>query len=210
MVDKALDVTAWVLSGGEGRRMGGADKGLMTYQGQRLADRVLRHMALHVSTVNIIANRHLPDYSRMLAGVHADHTVTGQALVDDPDLPAHSGPMAGIITALRHTTTPWLWVNPCDTLQLPKDLLNCMMRKAIGGDLDVVVAATPENPSEWRHHWLCCLINKRVCPHTEAAFVTGERKIGRLVQSLQWQAVCFPDPQAFMNINTPETHHGRD
>lgn len=211
MADPLDHVSAWLLAGGEGRRMGGRDKGLVLHQGRPLAEWVARHMSAQAHSVNIIANRHQTEYESILdRATTAGPALRGRVLPDDADLPPQSGPMAGVLTALRHADTPWLWLNPCDTPALPDKLLPALAQVARQQQLDAVVAATSENPSEWRQHWLCCLISKRVCPHTEAAFVKGERKIGQWMQSLRWQAVCFPEAQAFMNINTPETTHGRD
>jgi molybdopterin-guanine dinucleotide biosynthesis protein A len=84
------------------------------------------------------------------------------------------------------------------------------MEVAQADDAAVVVAMTQESPCEQRHHWVCCLINRRVLPQTEEAFVKGERKIGRWIQSLRWRTVCFDRPEEFMNINTLETRHGGD
>lgn len=211
MVDATRDVSAWILAGGEGRRMGGQDKGLVCHRGRPLVVSVMQVMAPHVERLHIIANRNQDQYRQLATQTLGAHEMSRwQVVSDDADLPSGSGPMAGILTALRHSHTEWLWFSPCDTPSLPNDLIFSMMRKAQEGGTDAVVATTQESPQSLRHHWLCCLINKRVCPDTEAVFVKGERKIGQWIQSLRWRAVCFPDAQAFMNINTPETPHGRD
>ena len=190
--------------------MGGLDKGLVVHQGQPLVSAVVARVAPHTNRIAVVANRHALDYARLLEEAHQAHGIATQVMPDDPDLPARSGPMAGVLTALRHSQAPWIWLNPCDTPQLPATLLSELMAAAQANDADVVVAVTQESPSEQRHHWVCCLINRRVLPQTEEAFVKGERKIGRWIQSLRWRTVSFDRPEAFMNINTLETRHGGD
>jgi intracellular sulfur oxidation DsrE/DsrF family protein len=58
-------VAAVVLAGGEGRRMGGADKGLLAYQGYPLIEWVLTAVTPQVDEVVISANRNLDRYAGM-------------------------------------------------------------------------------------------------------------------------------------------------
>jgi molybdenum cofactor guanylyltransferase len=204
------EISACLLAGGEGRRMQGMDKGLVPYQGQALATCVLDKLAPQVDRLGISANRNLAAYQALLHSAQAKHPFTQQAVrPDDTDLPEHSGPLAGILTALRHTDTPWLMVVPCDTPHLPDDLVERLMQQAMLSQSDIVIPETRVSPSESRFHWVCALIHKRVCPQTEAAFMNGERKVGRWIQSQKWSSVFFTDPDAFNNINTLETLNGR-
>lgn len=212
------NVEAWILAGGEGRRMGGRDKGLVHRGGRPLVAWVLDAVLPQAGAAQIIANRHAQIYTDLLRLASARHGQIGPrpdptrpgVRPDDPDLPARSGPLAGVLTALRHSRQPWIWLSPCDTPALPAKLLHLMMQKAQATDADVVVPVTGTPPQDARHHWLCALINTRVCPHTEQVFAKGERKIGQWVRSLRWQTVPFADDTGFININTLETPHGRD
>jgi len=97
------DITGWVLAGGQGQRMGGADKGLQLFQGQALALRAAQRLAPQVHGVKLNANRHIPDYEDWGYEVHAD-SVDGFA-----------GPLAGMLTGLQHCDTEWLLCVPCDS-----------------------------------------------------------------------------------------------
>ena len=204
------DLTGCLLAGGEGRRMNGQDKGLMPYQGRALADWVLAALQGQVGTLMISANRHPAEYGALWRG-HAGATPATPPPVfpDDSDLPPASGPLAGIVSALRRCGTERLLVVPCDLPHLPHDLAPRLMAEAAVSDADIVVPYTRSVTGEAHFHWVCALIHKRVCPHTEALFVTGERKLGNWVRSLRWAGVFFPDPAAFTNMNTLETLHGR-
>jgi len=204
-------ITGCLLAGGEGRRMLGQDKGWVSYKGRPLGEWVLQSLSAQTSTLMISANRNLPAYEALLASYRPDGPI-GRAqavLPDDPDLPPASGPLAGILTALRHCETDWLLVVPCDVPHLPPNLAERLLAEALRTDADIVVPATHPVGEEVHMHWVCALIHKRVCPQTEALFVTGERKIGNWVRAFPWSSVFFPDDAAFTNMNTPETLHGR-
>ncbi len=205
-------VTGWLLAGGEGRRMQGQDKGLVDYQGQPLATWVLNSLAPQCQTLHISANRNLDRYAQLLhEATGASSAESSQAVFpDDPDLEPRSGPLAGLITAMRHTDTDWLMVAPCDMPHLPHDLVARLMQQALQSNADIVIPCTESSAQEPRHHWVCGLIRKLVCPDTLHQFVNGERKVGHWVRSQSWSSVSFPDTSAFANMNTLETLRGRD
>lgn len=236
-------VSAWLLAGGEGRRMQGQDKGLVNWQGHPLAAWVLDSLPAsdttsdaasaeasanaqtrapaRLSAIGITANRHPERYRDLLArcdpvlrqGVPL--AVFGGVLPDDADLPARSGPMAGILTALRHSHSEWVLVLPCDTPRLPRDLWPRLLAAALQHKADIAVPVTQDmapaaGSDGTRHHWVCALMRQRVHEGMLQAFVNGERKIGRWTQAQPWVSVCFAPETDFQNMNTLETLHGRD
>lgn len=208
----SADVTGWLLAGGEGRRMQGQDKGLVDYQGRPLAAWVLSSLAPQCQTLRISANRNLDRYAQLLLQASGGHLDAPQNAVfpDDPDLEPRSGPLAGLITAMRHTDTEWLMVAPCDMPHLPHDLVARLMQQAVQTNADIVIPCTESGTPEPHHHWVCGLIRKRVCPDTLHQFVNGERKVGHWVRSQSWSSVSFNDTSAFANMNSLETLRGRD
>ncbi len=56
-------VTGVILAGGEGRRMGGADKGLQLLNGRPLVQLVLERLRPQVDVLLISANRNLERYA---------------------------------------------------------------------------------------------------------------------------------------------------
>lgn len=196
--------------------MQGQDKGLMPYQGRPLADWVLQSLAAQADVLCVSANRNLTAYEALLrrhvegsSDRHPRPAPAPAVRADDADLPPASGPLAGILTALRHCPTEWLLVAPCDVPHLPLDLAGQLMAEALRSHADIVVPSTRADDGGQHFHWVCALIHKGVCPHTEALFVTGERKIGNWVRAFNWSSVSFCDDAAFTNMNTPETLHGR-
>lgn len=178
--------------------MGGRDKGLQAYRGQALASWVMQTLRPQVGWMGISANRHLDQYQALLG--------SDGIFPDDSDLPADSGPLAGILTGLRHAPGDWLMVCPCDSPHIPNDLVARLWAQAHSQNLDVVTPCTPDDGDH--PHWVCSLIHKRVYPQLHEQFVKGERKVGRFIQSTHWAAVSFNDPSAFANMNTLESLHG--
>ena len=58
-------ITGVILAGGQGRRMGGADKGLQELCGRPMAAHVLERLAPQVGAVLISANRNLERYAEL-------------------------------------------------------------------------------------------------------------------------------------------------
>lgn len=108
--------TLIVLCGGQGSRLGGADKGLLKIDGQELAQRLIERLAGPTSSfdrkasVLISANRHREQYEAL-----------GYPVV--PDLRAgFQGPLAGIEACLQHVTAGPVLIVPADMPDLPADL----------------------------------------------------------------------------------------
>lgn len=199
------DVTGWILAGGEGRRMGGVNKGLQRYNAQPLAWWVGQALAPQTSTWHINANRDHEAYAALLGG----GSRAPQVWPDDPDIGAALGPVAGILTGLRHATTTWLMTAACDTPKLPADLVARLHQHAVAHDADIAVPVTHDARGEAWHHWTCALVHTRARASLEAAVMQGERRVGHWVKSRPWIGVSFDDPAAFININTRETLHGQ-
>ncbi|MDO9188930.1 MAG: molybdenum cofactor guanylyltransferase, partial [Sulfurimicrobium sp.] len=103
----SLGVTAIVLAGGRGQRMGEADKGLVLLHGKPLVSWVLERIAPQVDEVLISANRNLERYREL-----------GYAVLPD-EMPDFPGPLAGLHRAMAEASHP-LWLSvPCDTPFLP-------------------------------------------------------------------------------------------
>jgi molybdopterin-guanine dinucleotide biosynthesis protein A len=194
-----LLIAAWVLCGGEGRRMGGQDKGLLTWRERPLAWHVATALAPQVTHLDLNANRHLDQYRQW----------SWPVIPDDPDLPLLSGPLIGILTGLRHGQTPWLQLAPCDGPTLPLDLVVRLHQATQASDIEIAVPQTIDaHTGETRHHWTTALIARHLRPSLEDAVLGGERRVHRWMTQQRWIGVCFEAAADFANINTPETLHG--
>ena len=108
------EITGLVLAGGQGRRMGGVDKGLQNHHGMPLALHALLRLSPQVGQVLINANRNLAAYESMGVPVWPD------AMSDYP------GPLAGILVGMEHCETPYLATVPVFCL-IQTDLLESLV-----------------------------------------------------------------------------------
>src|SRR5450755_2434600 len=81
-------VTGIVLAGGQGRRMGGVDKGLQLLHGKRMVASVLARLAPQVSEIVINANQNIETYAGF-----------GYRVVPDA-ISGFAGPLAGLHAGL--------------------------------------------------------------------------------------------------------------
>ncbi|HEX6138144.1 MAG TPA: molybdenum cofactor guanylyltransferase MobA [Casimicrobiaceae bacterium] len=181
------DVTGVVLAGGQGRRMGTVDKGLVDLDGRPLVAHVIERLAPQVRTLIINANRNAERYAAFGHPVVAD-AVGGFA-----------GPLAGLHAGLRASTTPFVVTSPCDSPFLAADLVARLAGAFDAGPTDVAVARTFAQP-----HPVFALVDRAVLPHLERFLGDGGRKIDAWYASLRIAEVAFDDEaDAFRNINTP-------
>jgi molybdopterin-guanine dinucleotide biosynthesis protein A len=184
-----------ILAGGRGQRMGGVDKGLQPWRGMPLVAHALARLAPQVREVMISANRN--------TGAYATHAARVLADADD----SFAGPLAGILAGLRAAATlgvPWLAVVPCDSPQLPEDLV-ARLALAIaqtGSDAAVVRRDRGDGP---RLEPVCCLLSTALADDLERCLADGERKVERWVarHATPMDFDRPEDAQAFANVNTP-------
>jgi len=105
----AADITAVVLCGGEGQRMGGEDKPLLPFRGQPLVQHVLQALGSSVGRVLLVANRSLDAYQQLAAQM--GHTATnGTTHEVIRDVQPGMGPLGGIAAAAESLQSPWAFV----------------------------------------------------------------------------------------------------
>jgi molybdopterin-guanine dinucleotide biosynthesis protein A len=175
-----------VLAGGQGRRMGGVDKGLQPLRGRPLAAWVVERLAPQVDDLLINANANLEQYAAL-----------GHPVVSDA-IGGYAGPLAGLHAGLSATRQPLLATAPCDSPFLPLDLV-ARLREALERDAyDLAVAKTGAQP-----HPVFSLVRAALLPHLAAFLDGGGRKIDAWYASLRVVEVPFDDAaDAFSNINT--------
>jgi molybdopterin-guanine dinucleotide biosynthesis protein A len=101
-------LSAVILAGGEGRRMGGVDKGLVVYHHRPLIEWVLHALPPEVSQIVISCNRNLDVYAAY-----------GDTVSDAPSQDRYAGALAGIRAGLANCRAEWVIVSPCDLIFYP-------------------------------------------------------------------------------------------
>jgi molybdopterin-guanine dinucleotide biosynthesis protein A len=182
------DITGVVLSGGQGRRMGGVDKGWVELAGKPMIAHVLNRFVPQVGDVLINANQNLERYATF-----------GVPVVPDA-VGGFAGPLAGLHAGMTRATRPYVVTVPCDSPFLPSDLVARLAAglEAHGGQL--AVAKTFDQP-----HPVFCLVRRDVLPHLATFLEVGGRKIDAWYATLKIVEVAFDDEaDAFRNINTKD------
>lgn len=181
-------VSGLLLAGGQARRMGGADKGLLTLGGRPLVAWGLECLAGQVSEVIISANRNQVDYRQLGVPVISD-SVSGYA-----------GPLAGVVSGLGQVSHDWMLSAPCDSPLLADDYAARMWAAAAPGGLDAVVAHDGE-----RLQPVFMMLSRQSQPGLEDFLAGGGRKIDLWLEQIPYARVDFSDRQEmFLNVNTPE------
>ena len=182
----AEQVAAVILAGGQGSRMGGADKGLVEYRGRPLIEWALDTLRPQVDELVISANRNLDTYAAY-----------GQRVLPDT-LPDYPGPLAGILTAMQSVTADWLVVVPCDTPHLPADLVARLLQATQQAKVSLAIAA-----DEAHTHHTCFIVRTDQRDALAAFLARGERAVRRWQAEVPSTEVQF-DGAAFANLNRPE------
>jgi molybdopterin-guanine dinucleotide biosynthesis protein A len=190
-------VLGLILAGGLGRRMGGATKPLLKFEGRPLIERVIESMQDKCDALVINLHDLQPETSAPFQGY-------GLPLLADA-LPGHEGPLAGVLAGLDHAAQAGISQVvslPCDCPFLPGDLVARLVhagkttssgfaRAASGGREHPVVAL-------WPAHCRAAL--------RRALVEEGLRKVGEFQQrydvaTVEW---LFRARDPFFNINRPD------
>lgn len=179
-------ISGIILAGGQGRRMGGVDKGLQVLAGKPMIGHVIARLAPQVDEILINANQNLESYAKFGYSVVPD--VTG----------GFAGPLAGLQAGLRAAKHPLVVTAPCDSPFLPEDLV-ARLRAAMG-DKDLAVAKTGTQA-----HPVFAMVHRNILDHLTQYLAGGGRKIDAWYASLKVVEVPFDDEaESFRNINTRE------
>ncbi len=187
MIDPGA-ITAVILAGGRGRRMGGIDKGLVSFNGRPLITHVIDAIAPQVHSLMINANRNLAQYQRF------GHPVFADSLTD------FQGPLAGFLAAMEVVQTPYLVTVPCDGPQLANQLVSRLSQALERDKVEIAVAHDGR-----RLQPVYALIAVSLKQSLKDYLEGGDRKIDLWYARHPMTTADFSDlPDAFVNINTQE------
>lgn len=183
-----------LLAGGEGRRMGGVDKGQLPLCGQPLAAHVLARLAPQLGWLAISANRSLDDYARFGLPVWTD-AAAWQGM----------GPLAALATAAEQLPPiiTLLQLAPCDTPDLPATLSATLAAALSASSADIALPFTPQGPQGPQP--ACLLLKVDVLASVAPYLLGGQRSIRGWLATQRVVEVPFADAAAFANANDPAT-----
>lgn len=196
-IDKS-NITGVLLAGGQSRRMGGGDKGLLTLDGKTMLQRVVDRFSPQVGALVINANGDPARFADYRLPVVAD------------SIEGFVGPLAGVLAgmrwAARHTPGARLVATTStDAPFLPRDLvLRLANEQARSGGIALAASGGEMHP-------VIGLWPVALADDLEAALTSGVRKVLHWTDRHGTHPVDFPllevagrkvDP--FFNANTPE------
>ena len=179
-------ITAVILAGGQGRRMGGKDKGLVQFANKPLIQSVIEKILPQVAHVIINANRNTSDYEAF-----------GYPVISDA-MNNFQGPLAGFMAAMESVTTKYIVFVPCDGPMLSDDLVNRLASQLLEEHADIAVAHDGH-----RMQPVYVLISTHLKDSLEQYLRSDKRKIDQWYANHRVTVVDFSDtPDTFININT--------
>jgi molybdopterin-guanine dinucleotide biosynthesis protein A len=183
-------LSAIILAGGEGRRMGGLDKGLVLYQDKPLVQWVKEALPHSVNQIIISCNRHPQDYAQY-----------GQTIHDLPSEFTYGGALSGILAGLPLCKNDWVIITPCDLIYYPTAFAEvawtalCQHRQHHPHAAKIAVAHDGE-----RRQNLCLLMHKDEMQTLIDALKTS-RAVHDWLEARQALDIPWADAHAFLNIN---------
>lgn len=184
MPTNAQNITAVILAGGQGSRLGGVDKGLIQLQQIPLVQHVINCIQPQVSEIIISANRNLKTYANLGFSVYED------------EISGFAGPLAGTLKALQQCRSEWLLTVPADSPFIPDNLAQRLSQNIQDNKIVMTHDGKRLQPT-------FALIHKSLTSSLDNFLQQGERKARVWMQQQSHAIVDFSDQtNAFVNINT--------
>ena len=183
-----------ILAGGQARRMGGEDKGLIQLKGQAMITYIVAAMQPQVDHIIINANRNIDTYRAL-----------GYPVIQDK-FSGFQGPLAGIAAGLAQCTVDYIATAPCDGPFLTHDYVDRLHAAAREQHCKISVSfdGTRLQP-------VYALIHTELLPSLLDYLAAGERKIDLWYDQHNFANVDFSDSlEMFTNVNTPQDLHSAE
>ena len=178
------DVTAIVLCGGAGSRLGAPDKTLVPVLGTPLVRHTVDALAPQVGGIVLSCGREVEPYASL-----------GHPVVSDVD--PGNGPLGGIASALPTVETDWILVHPGDTPFPDPGLV-----ARLGPTADSRGVAVPRAGAQRQH--LVMLLSRAMAEELAAYYESGGRAVREWLDECEVEGVDMSDVgDSFFNVNTP-------
>ena len=182
------NITGIILAGGQARRMGGQDKGLIELARKPMIEYVLNAIKPQVDDIIINANRNQSAYEGYGFPVVADQ------------VEGYCGPLAGMASGLEAAKTPFVVTVPCDSPLIPDDLVHKLYSALQNEHAEICTAH-----ANGRLQPVFTLMKSELLPSMLEFLNNGERKIDKWFEKHQLAIADFSEqPDTFININSTE------
>lgn len=170
-----MKLSAILLAGGEGRRMGHVNKAHLTLHGERFIDRQLAVVADVVDERIVVVN----DASKAdeFSSLPPDVRVV-------LDCYPGEGPLAGIQAGLEAAEAPFAWVIGCDQPLIDAEAAKLLLTRLEEGDYDAALPIIGGRPQP-----LHAVYRAEVGLIAARLLAAGNRKLMSLLEELTWIGV---------------------
>lgn len=166
-------ITGLVLAGGRGRRVGGADKGLLLHDGQPMVKYSLDALAPWCQRLFINCNRNAQQYAALGARTISDRRA---------DYP---GPLVALCDVLPCVPGNYFLLLPCDTPGVRAEHVGQLLHAAQGGiDAWVYLRANGRD-----HPLHACVPRSLLAAMRQCVEVGGETRMMALLEALPSRAI---------------------
>lgn len=182
---RSEDITAIVLCGGAGIRLGSEDKTLVPLLGRPLVSYTIEALAPQVGRIVLGCGRDPGPYAAL------GHPVVA-------DLRMGDGPLGGIASALPAIESDWILVHPGDTPFPDPGLV-----ARLGPVADARGIAVPRSGDQRQH--LVLLLSRAMASELVGFYEAGGRAMRLWLDELQVEGVDMSDvADTFFNVNTQD------
>ncbi|MCK4834705.1 MAG: molybdenum cofactor guanylyltransferase [Gammaproteobacteria bacterium] len=181
MAQSDTKISCIILAGGEGKRVGGVDKGLLEYKDKPLIEHMINILAPQVEEIVISANRNIERYKSYTSKVIADESEH------------YRGPMAGIAAALPHCNHDWVLIVACDTPFLPANIVDTLLQ---GHNDSYLHIAEADDKLQ-----LVMLLHRTLHPSLQKSLDENQLRLMQWAKSQQPEIINFQDSALFKNFN---------
>jgi molybdopterin-guanine dinucleotide biosynthesis protein A len=194
-----MAVTTVILAGGQGRRMGGMNKALLTFGDETFIERQLQ-VAKEVSDeIIIVAN------DREISTLFQNESTVRVI----PDIFIGEGPLAGLHAGLAAASNSVIWLLGCDQPFLNAAAAQLLHNRMVdGGNFQAALPLIGGRPQP-----LHAVYRKEVGDIVESLLISGERRFIALLDHFAWYGI---EEQEFIehgislrfadDIDTPEQY----
>lgn len=183
------DISGFILAGGKSNRMG-TDKALLLVHDEPFLKRMIRLISPLCKTVKI-------------SGKRSEYAVFNIEMI--PDLYTGCGPLSGIISSLKNTSTEWNLLVSVDVPYVNEELILFLISQI--GKYDCIIPVHDGGAEP-----LIGLYNRQILPSLEEIIRQGDYKLTRILTKLN---VLYVDcnsliqkyPLLFFNVNNHEDYN---
>jgi len=178
--------TAIILAGGKSSRMG-VDKSLLAVNGQPMIAHIVKQLEHHFDEVIIGAND------------PGKYAFLKRAVV--PDVEKNRGPLMGIYSCLRASSTEVNFITACDIPEMNLRLIQNMIN--LTRDADIVM---PIKKGE-RHEPLYAVYRKSIAGKAEFVLNNNGKRIIELLDHVRVKLIEFSDTGWYQNLNLKDDYY---